>query len=71
MSFHRHWRFPGIFWHTELLQLAFLELDRIGAGLHSDIDQLKRQVEKAIVIDADLGNDVGRMIRRRSGDHQF
>ena len=38
-----------------------LELDRIGAGRGRDIDQLQRQFEVAIVIDARLGDDETRL----------
>ena len=47
--------FPGI----QLLQIALLELDRIGPGVDGYIDQLQSQIQEAVMVDANLGDDIG------------
>ena len=43
-----------------------LELDGVAAGTCRDIDELPRDAEIAVVVDADLGSDIDRVARRRS-----
>ena len=42
-----------------------LELDRVGAGVGGRVDQPAAQVHVAVVVGADLGDDVGTAVRRR------
>ena len=37
---------------------ALLELHRIGAGIRRDVDELLGEVDVAVVVQADLGDDV-------------
>jgi hypothetical protein len=44
-------------------QLSLLELHRVGAGLDGGVHEPLRDRQVAIVVDADLGNDVARLSR--------
>src|SRR6185436_1817855 len=46
-----------------LAQLPLLELDGVGAGVDGGVDQLLRDRQVAVVIDADFGDDVARLAR--------
>ena len=39
-----------------------LELDRVGAGLGGGVDQPQAEIHVAVVVGADLGDDVGRVV---------
>ena len=47
---------------VRLGELAFLELHRVGAGGDGRVHELLRDGETAVVIQADLGNDVARLV---------
>ena len=58
--------FPGvgilqIFLAVQLLQVSFLKFDCVNAGIDGHVDQLDGQVQETVVVDADLGDDVGRL----------
>ena len=43
------------------LRSSLLKLHRIAATLNGDVNELPREIEVAVVVDPDLGNDVGGM----------
>nr|GFD02386.1 hypothetical protein [Tanacetum cinerariifolium] len=51
---------PLVFGHAQLGR-ALLKLHRVAAGGHGRIDKLLGNVERAVVVDANLGNDVARL----------
>jgi hypothetical protein len=48
---------PLVARHAQLRR-ALLELDRVGPGEDRPVDELAGQVERAVVVDADLGDDL-------------
>jgi hypothetical protein len=42
---------------------ALLKLDRIASGLNSGINQFQGRIQRPVVVDPDLGDNINRMAR--------
>ena len=54
-------RLRQLFRRVHYIDRALLELDRVAAGRHRHADEPPGQIDVAVVVDADFGDDVARM----------